>query len=93
MLGLQAGALDRGLDPREVQRRRVREHVALGERAGLGLADAQPRDAVVEQPPARPQQPVERLRVLVDLHRADVLDHADAGDLVERLAASARGSP
>ncbi len=26
------------------------------------------------------------LRVLVDLDRADVLDHADAGDLVERLA-------
>ena len=50
---LEAGALDRELDPRQVQRRRVGEHEALGERPGLGVAEAQPRDAVVEQA-ARP---------------------------------------
>ena len=33
------------------------------------------------------------LRVDVDLARADVLDHADAGDRVEALAARGRGSP
>src|SRR5688572_9121293 len=37
--GVQAGALDRGLDPREVQRGGVREHVALRERSRLGLTD------------------------------------------------------
>ena len=47
---------------------------------------AQAGDAVVEQPPARLQQPRERARVDVDLLLADVLDHADRGDRVEALA-------
>ena len=83
---VQPGALDRGLDPRQVQRRRVREHVALRERAGLGVADPQPGDPVVEDPPARPHQPRELREVRVDVDAADVLDHADRGDRVERLA-------
>ena len=45
----QAGALEREQDPRQLQRRRVGEDVALGELARLGVAVAQARDAVVEQ--------------------------------------------
>ena len=70
-----------------MQRRGVREHEPLGERAGLRLAVAQSRDAVVEQPAARLQQARERAGVGVDVHAPDVLHHADAGDRVERLAA------
>ena len=47
------GALERQRHARDVQRGRVGEDVALGERPGLGVAVAQARDAVVEQPAAR----------------------------------------
>ena len=69
-----------------MQRRGVGEDVALRERARLGVGVAQAGDAVVEQPPARLEQAGEGARVDVDLGRADVLDHADAGDRVEALA-------
>ena len=68
-----------------VQWRSVGEHVALGERAGLGFADAQPAMPWLSSA-RRLEQRRQRMRVLVDLDRADVLDHADAGDLVVRLA-------
>jgi len=42
---------------------------------------------VVEQAPARFEHARERGGVLIELHGADVLDHADAGDRVEALAA------
>ena len=90
MIGLEARALERELDARQVQGGGVGKHVALGERPRLGVAVAQAGDAVVEQPPARLQQPCEHARVLVDAVRADVLDHADRGDRVEALAADAR---
>ena len=64
----------------------VREHVAADERrarAAARVCDA--RDAVVEEQPARPQQPAHRVDVGVELRAADVLVHADARDLVERL--------
>ena len=64
----------------------IGEHVALGERAGLGVPVAQPRDAVVHSRPPVVEQPRELRRVDVDLVGADVLDHADAGDRVELLA-------
>jgi hypothetical protein len=83
---LEARLLQRRLDAGEVQRRGVREHVALRERAGLRLAEAQPRDAVVEQPAAGLHEPRERRRIGVDVDGADVLDHADRRDRVEALA-------
>ncbi len=64
----------------------VGEHVAFGERSGLGVAVPQSRDAVVEQAPARPEQAGESAGVGVDVGRAHVLDHADARDRVEALA-------
>ena len=86
MLGLKAGGLERGEDPREVQRCRVGEDKALGKRSCLGVAVAKPGDAVVEQPPAGAQDRGELSRVGVDVCAADVLDHADRGDRVELLA-------
>ena len=68
-----------------MQRLRVGEDVALGEVAGVRIAVALARDAVVQQPPARLQQLREPRGVGVDLHLADVLDHPDRGDRVERL--------
>jgi hypothetical protein len=68
-----------------VQRRRIGEDVALGEGAGLGVGVAQAGDPVVEQAAAGVEQPGQGLGVDVDVGRADVLDHADAGDRVERL--------
>ena len=41
---------------------------------------------MVEQPPARAQRAAQPARVLVHLLGADVLDHPDRGDGVERLA-------
>ena len=86
---LDARPLERERHARDVQRRRVREHVALGERPRLGLAVAQAGDAVVEQPAARLQQARELARVEVDLVGADVLDHPDRGDRVVALAGRA----
>ena len=48
---------------------------------------AQPGDAVVEQAPARAEAARQALGVDVDLLLPHVLDHADAGDRVEALAA------
>ena len=81
---LEPGALERELDARQVERRAVGEHVALRERAVLGLAHAQASDPVVQHAPARLHEPRELARVHVDLVRADVLDHADARHGVER---------
>ena len=53
----EAGPFQRQQVAREVQRRRIGEDVALGEGARLGVAVAQAGDAVVEQAPARLQQP------------------------------------
>ena len=86
VLRLEPGALERELDPRQVQRRGVREHVALRERARLGIAHAQPRDAVVQHPPAGLHESRHLARVDVDLVGAHVLDHPDARHRVERLA-------
>jgi hypothetical protein len=69
-----------------MERGGVGEHVALGERSGLGVAVPQSRDAVVEQAPARPEQAGESTGVGADVGRAHVLDHADARDRVEALA-------
>ena len=67
-----------------MQGRRVGEDVALGEGSRLGVPVAQARDAVVEQSPARGEQAGEARGVGVDLVVADVLDHADRGDGIER---------
>ena len=84
----EAGALQRELHPRHVQRLAVGKDIALRHRPGL-VVDAvlELGDAVVEQPPAWLQQPRQAGRIGVDLVLADVLDHADARDRVERLAA------
>ena len=86
VLGHEAGVLERGEHAREVERRGVREHVALGEGAGLRVGVPQARDALVEQAPAGGEQPCQPPRVVVDLGRADVLHHPDRCDRVEALA-------
>ena len=83
---LDPGALERQDHARDVQRRCVREHVALGERPRLRVAMTQAGDPVVEQPAAGLQQAGELTRVEVDLVGAHVLDHADACDRVVALA-------
>ena len=82
----EARALDREADARHVQRRGVGEDEALGERAGLGIGVPQAGDAVVEQPAPGAQERREPRGVRVDVRAADVLDHADRGDLVVGLA-------
>ena len=84
-VGLEARVLEGVLHAREVQRRRVGEHVALGEGPGLGVAVAQAGDAVVQQPAAGLEELMQALGVRVDRGGADVLDHPDRGDRVERL--------
>ena len=86
VLGREAGTRERRKDPRQVQRRRVREHIALGERSGVRVAVTQARDHVVQLPRPRLKQTSEPLRVAIDLDATDVLNHADARDRVEALA-------
>ena len=62
----------------------VGEDVAGQERVRRRRLGVQPRDAVVEEQPTGRQQVVQRARVGIELVAADVLVHADAGDLVER---------
>src|SRR3954468_20165654 len=57
-----------------------------GKAARLRVLLAQVGDAVVEQPRARAQRAAQAAGVLVHLLGADVLDHADRRDGVERLA-------
>ena len=71
---------------RERLRRAVGEDVARGEVARVRILLAQVGDAVVEQLRAGPQRAAQAPGVLVHLLGADVLDHADRGDGVERLA-------
>jgi hypothetical protein len=82
----ESRALQREQHDGELQRLAVGEHVALGERARRLVGVAQAGDAVVEEDPPGPQEAGELGPVAVDLLRADVLDHADAGHLVELLA-------
>src|SRR3954447_18940005 len=84
---LEAGSFEGEVDPRQVQRVGGGEDVALAEWTSFGVAVAEPCDAVVQQPSASRQQGAELRGVLVDPFFADVLDHADAGDRVELLAA------
>src|SRR4051794_29640196 len=62
VVDLEARPFERERDARHVQRVRVREDVALGERSGLGVRVAQARDAVVQQPPVGLQKRAELLR-------------------------------
>jgi len=80
---LEPGPLERDLYARQMQRRAVREHVALRESARLGVANTQARDPMVEHAAAGAHELDELARVGVDLARADVFHHADAPDRVE----------
>ena len=65
----------------------VGEHVAVDEAAPLEVRPfvaRRPADRVVEQPSLRPQQRVQVGEVLVQARLADVLEHADRADGVER---------
>ena len=87
VLGGEASTLERREDPREVQRRRVREHVALGERPGFRIGVTQARDAEVEKTPAGSKWiSGELLRVEADLDATDALNHA-------MLATASKRSP
>ena len=85
MAGHQPGPLERLLDSRERQRHAVGEHEPLRERALVRRVEVlELGDPVVEQPAAGTQQPMQSAGVDVDPLLAHVLDHADAGDRVER---------
>src|SRR3954447_18090761 len=86
VLDLEARALERQLDAREGQRVPIGEDVALGERPWVGRVGIEACDAVIQQAAAGLEQAVQLLRVAVDLHFADVLDHADRCDRIEALS-------
>src|SRR5436305_7811765 len=67
-----------------MQRRGVGKYETLREGPGLGIADTEARDSVVDHLPAGPQEPRHLRGVGIYLSRADVLDHADARDRIER---------
>src|SRR5256885_15664872 len=67
-----------------MQRRGVGKYETLREGAGLGIADSEARDSVVDYLPAGAQEPRDLRGIGIYLSRADVLDHADARDRVER---------
>ena len=86
VVGLERRPLERELDPREGERLAVGEHVSGREDVlERVVVRAEHGDPVVEQDAGRLEQLRERLGVAVDLVLADVLDHADARDRVERL--------
>jgi len=87
MVGDESRALERECNAGKMEGSGVGEDVALGERPRLGVAMAQAGDAMVEQPPARVQQPREHTRVLIDAVGPDVLDHTNARDRVELIGA------
>ena len=81
---LEAGFLHRRHDVGHRMQLTVREDVAGQEGVGRRGLGVQAGDAVVEEQPAGTQQRVHGARIGVELLAADVLVHADAGDLVER---------
>src|SRR4051794_21841427 len=87
VLDLEPRAFQSELDARQGKRIAVREHVALRERSRLRRIRVEACDAVVQQPAAAREELAQLLRVDVDLVFTDVLDHADARDRVELLAA------
>ena len=59
--------------------------------SGFRVAVTQARDHVVQQPPPKLKQTSEPLRVAIDLHAADALNHADARDRVKALTGELAG--
>src|SRR4051812_30228284 len=86
VVDLEAGAFERERHAAEMQRVGIGEDVTLAERARFRIAVTQPGDAVVQHTPPVDNERAELLCIDVDLLLADVLNHADAGDCVERLA-------
>ncbi len=95
--GLEPGALDRGHDVADLVQLAVGEHVALGEAPAqdvrcptvvvLLARVVRTADAVVQEPPLRPQQRSAPREVAVELREAHVLEHADGADGVVRTVA------
>ena len=81
---LEPRALECADDVRQRVQLAVGKHVARDERIGRGRMRDQAGDPVVQEQPAGPEQSGYRLRIVRELGAADVLVHADAGDLVER---------
>ena len=84
MAHLEAGLLDGRHHRAHLVQLAVGEDVAVDE-AGPAQARSLERrsaDAVVEEAPARSQQPEHVTEVLAQLRRADVLEHADGADRV-----------
>ena len=82
---LEVGALDRGDHVAQRQQFTVGEDEGTDERPTWSAGARPPDDLVVEQSPARHQQPVQRASVLLPSFRPEVFGHADARDGVERL--------
>src|SRR5204863_4268446 len=85
---LESRALDGGDDRPDFAQLTVGEDEAVDEAAPIerGAAAGAPRaaDAVIEEPAAGTEQRVEPREVLVELAQANVLEHADRADRVER---------
>ena len=87
---LEAGPLHRQHALADVDQLAVGEDVAVDERRPSELEPADRADGVVEQPPLGPQRTAQDVEVPVEVALTDVLEHADRGDRVERLAAEPR---
>ena len=94
MAHLEAGVVHRGDDRAGPVELAVREDVAADEpRRPRAVACVGPGDAVVEQPPARPQPAAQEREVRRQVGHADVLGEPDRADRVEAAPRARRGSP
>ncbi len=81
---LESAGLEGSNHLRESEHLTVREHVAWDERVRIRRGGAGvPGDGVVEQPAARPEQPVQLGDIAGHLLAAHVLGHTDGADRVK----------